>query len=207
MNKKSLLKAVSLLITVLMLMFVLVILAQYKQLDYIISGKTVAATVTEIGGGTEKAKVIYINQQGDEVNATAILKESAEVGDNIYLLMSKRHADVLYQIPSRAMIIVFDLAFVMCEVIGWMFVMKLLRKLKKYKKLEKKGIKTSADITAVKNTSGILGADIEFVDQSGNKRTTVYYPTSDIPSAGDKIEIIYYIKRTGKIVFIVPKDE
>ncbi len=207
MNKKGLLRAVSLLITVLTLMFVLVMLAQYKQLDYIISGKTVAATVTETGDGTGKAKVIYINRKGDEVNATAILKESAEVGDNIYLVMSKRHADVLYQIPSRAMIIVFDLAFVMCEIIGWLFVMKLLRKLKKYKKLEKKGIKTVADIIAVKNTSGILGADIEFVDQSGNKRTTVYYPTSDIPSAGDKIDIIYYIKRTGKIVFIVPKDE
>lgn len=209
-NKKGLLKILSMLIALLVIMAIGVLIFQYKQVDYIFRGTPVAATVVDSGKherGSKRVSVVYINDSGEEVTAQAVLKDKAKVGDRLNLLVTQKHKEMLYQIPSRGAIIIFDAAFLLLEFLGWSFVMRLFRKLKKYKKLEKKGSKVVAEITGVKNTSGVLGADIEFVDAKGIKRETVYYPVSDIPAVGDKLEIVYYIKRTGKIVFLVPKDE
>lgn len=207
MNRKGLTKAVALLIAALVATFVLVVLIQHRQVEYIFSGNTVAATVVQVDEkDAKKAEVTYISKDGEQLEGTAVLKQSAEAGESIYLVVG-RNDDKLFQIPNKAAIMVFDVAFLLCEFLGWAFAMRLLKKLRRYKKLERKGIKTTAEITSVKNTSGVLGADIVFFDGEGNKRTTVYYPESDIPSVGDKIDIVYYIKNTGKIVFIVPGDE
>lgn len=205
-NKKGLIKFSALLMAALVILAVTVVVFQYKQVDYIFNGKMVAATVVEDLGG-DKVKVVYASDGGEEVFAKAVVKQNIAKGDKLNLYYSKKHTDVLYQIPSRSMIIMFDVVLLFVEFLGWSLVMRMLKKLRKYKKLEKKGVKTQATITSVKNTSGVLGADIEFTDAAGNKRSTVYYPTSDIPNVGENLDIIYYIKRTGKIVFIVPKDE
>ena len=208
-NKKGLLKTIAMLMAVLIIMAVLVAVFQYKQADYIFRGSVVAATVVDghSDNGSKAVDVVYINDDGEEVYAKAVLKQRAKTGDRLNLLVTDRHTDVLYQIPSRGAIVAFDMALLLMEFIGWSFVMRLMRRLKKYKKLEKKGKKATATITSVKNTSGVLEADIEFCDSEGAKRTAIYCPDSDIPEAGDKLEIVYYIKRTGKIVYLVPKDE
>lgn len=210
-NRRTLIKLAAALMAALIILAAGVVIFQYKQADYIFHGKMVAATVLETKDGEEDGskdvKVIYLNDSGEEIYAKAVLKEKAKAGDKLNLFVTKKHTDVLYQIPSRSMIVMFDAVLLFVEFLGWSMVMRLLRKLRKYKKLEKKGIKAQATITAVKNTSGVLGADIEFTDSEGGRRTTVYYPTSDIPAVGDKLDIIYYIKKTGKIVFLVPKDE
>lgn len=208
-NKKGIIKAIAMFIAVLVMMAVAVAAIQYKQADYIFRGTLVPATVigTRDENGSKRVEVVYISDSGEEITAKAVLKEKAKTGDRLNLLATDKHTDVLYQIPSRGAIVMFDLAFLLMEFLGWSFVMKLFRKLRKYKKLEKKGIKAEAIITGVKNTSGVLEADIEFVDDKGKKRTAVYCPESDIPSVGDELDIIYYIKRTGKIVYLVPKDE
>lgn len=208
-NKKGLLKIISMLIALLVIMVAGVAAFQYKQADYIFRGTLVAATVVDAHreDGSKSVDVVYINDTGEEIFAKAVLKEKAKTGDRLNLLVTDKHADVLYQIPSRGAIVMFDAALLLLEILGWSFVMKLFRKLRKYKKLEKKGKRAVAAITSVQNTSGVLEADIEFEDDGGTKRTTVYYPSSDIPAVGDKLEIVYYIKRTGKVVFLVTKDE
>lgn len=208
-NKKGLLKIISMLIALLVIMAAAVAAFQYKQADYIFRGTLVAATVVDGHGenGSKSVDVVYINDTGEEILAKAVLKEKARTGDRLNLLVTDKHTDVLYQIPSRGAIVMFDATLLLLEILGWSFVMRLFRKLRKYKKLEKKGKRAVAAITSVQNTSGVLEADIAFEDDGGTKRTTVYYPSSDIPSVGDKLEIVYYIKRTGKIVFLVTKDE
>lgn len=208
-NKKGLLKTIAMLMAVLIIMAVLVAIFQYKQADYIFRGSVVAATVVDghSDSGSKVVDVVYINDDGEETSAKAVLKQRAKTGDRLNLIVTDRHTDVLYQIPSRGAIVAFDMALLLMEFIGWSFVMRLMRRLKKYKKLEKKGQKATATITSLKNTSGVLEADIEFSDGNGTKRTVVYCPDSDIPDIGDKLEIVYYIKRTGKVVYLVPKDE
>lgn len=209
-NKKGTQKAMVLLACFLTVLAVVVIVLQYRQVEYIFSGESVVATVESVDNHNNKTKytVSYIDSDGETVEASAVLKsDDVKVGDNVNVVVIKRHPEKVYEIPSRHMMLMFDIAFLLFEFFGWLGVVKLLRKLKKYKKLSKKGKKATATVTAVKNTSGILGADISFEDSEGTARSTVYYPASDIPQVGDKLDIVYYIKKTGKIVFMVPKDE
>lgn len=207
-NRKGLMKLTVLLSAFLLAIAVTVIVLQYRQLEYIFRGESVSATVVSVSDKDQKRAVVsYIDENGDSVEAKATLKKQAAEGDKVNVIVSKRHPETVYQIPSRHMIMMFDIVFLFFEFCGWLIVIKLMRKLKKYKKLDKKGKKAIATVLSVKNTSGVLGADIEFVDDEGTKRKTVYYPESDIPEAGDKIDIVYYIKRTGKVVFMVPNEE
>lgn len=208
-NRKGLIKLVVLLSAFLLAIAVTVIILQYRQIEYIFRGESVSATVltTDKNGDTKRAEVSYIDDDGNSITADAVLKKPVGVGEKVNVVVSKHRPKTVYQIPSRHMIMMFDVVFLFFEFCGWLIVLKLLRKLRKYKKLDKKGKRAIATITSVKNTSGVLGADIEFIDNEGTKRKTVYYPESDIPEAGDKIEIVYYVKRTGKIVFMVPIEE
>lgn len=209
-NKKGTLKAMVLLACFLTVLAVVVIVLQYRQVEYIFSGESVVATVENVNNNNSKSKytVSYVDRDGETVEASAVLKsDDVKAGDKVNVVVIKRVPEKVYEIPSRHMMLMFDIAFLLFEFIGWLGVVKLLRKLKKYKKLSKKGKKATATVTSVKNTSGILGADISFEDSEGTARSTVYYPDSDIPQVGDKLDIVYYIKKTGKIVFMVPKDE
>lgn len=209
-NKKGTLRALVLFASFLTVLAVVVIILQYRQVEYIFSGESVVATIEDIkrGGRDDKYTVSYVNGDGETITATANLKnDDVEEGDKVNVVVIKRNPEKVFEIPSRHMMLMFDIAFLLFEFIGWLGVIKLLRKLKKYKKISKKGKKATATVTAVKNTSGILGADISFEDSEGTARSTVYYPISDIPQVGDKLDIVYYIKKTGKIVFMVPKDE
>lgn len=207
-NRKGLLKLTVLLSAFLLAIAVTVIVLQYRQVEYIFSGESVSAYVVSVDENNPKSAVVsYIDENGDAVEAKATLKKNAYEGNKVNVIVSKRHPDTVYQIPSRHVIMMFDVVFLFFEFCGWLIVIKLLRKLKKYKKLDKKGKKAVATILSVKNTSGVLGADIEFIDNEGTKRKTVYYPESDIPEAGDKVDIVYYVKRTGKVVFMVPNEE
>lgn len=208
-NKKGLIKLTALLSAFLIMLAIVVISLQYKQVEYIFAGEAVSATVTSANGkgNNQRVKVSYIDDDGTEVIADANLKKEAEVGDKVNVIASNRKPNVVYQVPSRHMILMFDIVFLFLEFLGWLAVVYFLKKLKKYKKLAKKGKKATAVIKSVKNTSGALEADIEFVDDGGTKRSTVYYPISDIPEAGEQLDIVYYVKRTGKIVFMVPSEE
>lgn len=209
-NKKGTFRATVLLASFLVALAVVVIVLQYKQVEYIFGGESVVATVEAVSDNdsNDDITVTYINKDGETITATANLKtKDVAVGDKVNVIVIKRTPEKVFEIPSRHMMLMFDIAFLLFEFFGWLGVVKLLRKLKKYKKLAKKGKKTTATVTAVKNTSGILGADISFTDSEGAEKKTVYYPDSDIPQVGDKLDIIYYIKRTGKVVFMVPKDE
>lgn len=209
-NKKGTLKAMVLLACFLTVLAVVVIVLQYRQVEYIFSGESVVATVENVNNNNSKSKytVSYVDRDGETVEASAVLKsDDVKAGDKVNVVVIKRVPEKVYEIPSRHMMLMFDIAFLLFEFIGWLGVVKLLRKLKKYKKLSKKGKKATATVTSVKNTSGILGADISFEDSEGTARSTVYYPDSDIPQVGDKLDIVYYVKKTGKIVFMVPKDE
>lgn len=207
-NRKGLLKLTVLLSAFLLAIAVTVIVLQYRQVEYIFSGESVSAYVVSVDENNPKNAIVsYIDENGDAVEAKATLKKNAYEGSKVNVIVSKRHPDTVYQIPSRHVIMMFDVVFLFFEFCGWLIVIKLLRKLKKYKKLDKKGKKAVATILSVKNTSGVLGADIEFIDNEGTKRKTVYYPESDIPEAGDKVDIVYYVKRTGKVVFMVPNEE
>ncbi len=208
-NKKGLIKITALLSAFLIMLAIVVIALQYKQVAYIFAGDAVSATVTlaEGEGNNQRVEVSYIDDDGTEVIAKAKLKNEAEVGDKVNVITSNRKPDMVYQVPSRHMILMFDIVFLFLEFLGWLAVVRFLKKLKKYKKLARKGKTATAVIKSVKNTSGALEADIEFTDNVGTKRSTIYYPISDIPEAGEELEIVYYVKKTGKIVFMVPSEE
>lgn len=204
MDNKPIVKALSLSIFFLIALAVAVVMSQYKAGNYLFNGKKVEATVISVVENDDGDEVLATYMKdGQTLAANVTCKQDLKVGEMIKARVLSESPDELYVLQNQKFTVAFLTTFMVFEVLGWLFVLHLLKKLRNNNLLMKNGKYADAEVIETGNTEGVGYELLRFTTENGDVKEFKDYPDGEPGEIGDKRRVLYYQKKSSKMMTYV----